>query len=179
MKISRTDISEQELIELVTAHKNEGLDLLYTKYSSVLYGVSLKIVGSENIAKDVLQEAFVKIWKNFSKYDRSKGRLITWLLNITRNTANDHTKSQEFPNTSNFSSEYPLSNQSGESEMKIDQTGQQKVLNLLNPESKSVLERVYIHGDTHSEAAEFLNLPVGTVKIRVRNGLMELRKTIK
>ena len=179
MKVSRTDISEEELIELVDARKNEGFSLLYANYSSVLYGVSLKIVGSETIAKDVLQDAFVKIWKNFSKYDRSKGRLFTWMLNITRNTAIDYTRTKEFQSNSKFSSEYILSNHSGGSEMKVDHIGLSKVLKSLNPESKRVLECVYINGYTHSEAAEFLKLPLGTIKTRVRNGLIELRKTIK
>lgn len=163
---------------MVTNHNTEGFNVLYEKYSSALYGISLKIVGSEAVAKDVLQDAFVKIWKNFSKYDPSKGRLFTWMLNITRNTAIDFTRSKEFQSTSRFSSDYALAAHSPTSETKVDHIGMSKVLNLLNPETKLVIDTVYIKGYTHSEAAEFLNLPLGTVKTRLRNGLIELRKTI-
>src|SRR5258706_16371816 len=67
----------------------DAFRILYDNYSSTLYGIVLKIVGSAEVAEDVLQERFVKIWKNISFYDKTKGRLFTWLLNITRKTAID------------------------------------------------------------------------------------------
>ena len=179
LKISRTDISEEDLIELVGSNSEDGFSVLYGNYSAVLYGIALKMVGSEEIAKDVLQDAFVKIWKNFSSYDRSKGRLFTWMLNITRNTAIDYTRSKEFKKTSGFTSEVKMESLSPSSEMKIDHIGMAEVLNLLDAESKLVIETVYMKNYTHSEAAEYLQLPLGTVKTRVRNGLMELRKLMK
>lgn len=178
MGTTRTKISEEELIELLENDKKAGFDQLYTNYSDVLYGISIKIVGSEEIAQDVLQDAFVKIWKNFSQYDSSKGRLFTWLLNITRNTAIDYTRSKEFQTKSQFSSEHVLESHSGGSEIKTDHIGISEMLNLLDAESKLVIETVYIKGYTHAEAAEYLNLPLGTVKTRIRNGMMILRNNI-
>lgn len=179
LKIGRTDISEAELIDLVASNKKEGFGILYANYSDILYGIALKTVGSEELAKDVLQDAFVKIWKNFSSYDSSKGRLFTWMLNITRNTAIDCTRTKEFKKTTRFTSEIKLESLSPSSETKIDHIGVTEVLNLLDAESKLIIETVYIKGYTHSEAAEYLQLPLGTVKTRVRNGLIALRKLIK
>lgn len=179
LKISRTDISEEDLTELVGSNTKDGFGILYANYSAVLYGIAFKMVGSEEIAKDVLQDAFVKIWKNFSSYDRSKGRLFTWMLNITRNTAIDYTRTKEFKKTSGFAAEATLESMSPSTESKIDHIGMSEVLNLLDPESKMVIETVYLKDYTHSEAAEYLELPLGTVKTRVRNGLIELRKLMK
>lgn len=179
MTISRTDISEDELILLVGSNNREGFSLLYANYSAVLYGIALKTVGSEEIAKDVLQDAFVKIWKNFSSYDRTKGRLFTWMLNITRNTAIDYTRSKEFKKTDRLIPETKIESLNNASETKIDHIGMTEMLNLLNAESKMIIETVYLKGYTHSEAAEYLQLPLGTVKTKVRNGLIELRKLMK
>lgn len=176
MSTAQTRISEEELIELLKNDKEAGFNQLYANYSAVLYGISIKIVGSEEIAQDVLQDAFVKIWKNFSKYDSSKGRLFTWLLNITRNTAIDYIRSKDFQTRSKFSTEFILESHSNSSEMNVDAIGMTEMLNLLDSESKLVLETVYIKGYTHAEAAEYLNLPLGTVKTRIRNGMMILRK---
>jgi RNA polymerase sigma-70 factor (ECF subfamily) len=167
------------LIEQVANNKKDGFSVLYANYSSALYGIALKVVGDEEIAKDVMQDAFVKIWKNFSKYDSSKGRLFTWMLNITRNTAIDFTRSKEFQKNSKSSGDFAFESLNHASETSIDHIGLSEVLNLLNPESKLVIETVYIKGYTHSEAAEYLALPLGTVKTRVRSGLIELRKLIK
>ena len=179
MTISRTDISEDELILLVGSNNREGFSLLYANYSDVLYGIALKTVGSEEIAKDVLQDAFVKIWKNFSSYDRTKGRLFTWMLNITRNTAIDYTRSKEFKKTDKLVPDTKIESLNTASETKIDHIGMTEMLNLLNAESKMIIETVYLKGYTHSEAAEYLQLPLGTVKTKVRNGLIELRKLMK
>lgn len=179
MKLTRADISEEELIEQVANNKEGGFRILYENYSAALYGVALKVVGSEEIAQDVVQDAFVKIWKKFSKYDKSKGRLFTWMLNITRNTAIDYTRSKEFRNNSKNTPDFVFESIQHSSESKIDHIGMQEVLNKMNPESKLAIETVYLKGYTHSEAAEYLNLPLGTIKTRVRNGLIELRKLIK
>jgi RNA polymerase sigma factor (sigma-70 family) len=179
LKIARTNISEEKLIELVSTDKEDGFRLLYANYSAILYGIALKTVGSEELAKDVLQDAFVKIWKNFSSYDSSKGRLFTWMLNITRNTAIDYTRTKEFKKTGRFTSELTLESLSPSSEMKVDHIGVRDLLNLIDPESKLIIETVYMKSYTHSEAAEYLQLPLGTVKTRVRNGLIQLRKLMK
>ena len=173
-------ISEEELIKLLQENSEEGISLLYDNYSAILYGVITKIVRSENIAEDILQDTFVKIWKNFSNYDSSKGRLFTWMLNIARNKAIDYIRSKEFKNRS--LNESDINNKSLSeisSEMNTDQIGLSNTLKFLNPKNKIVIDIIYFKGYTQAEAAKYLNIPLGTVKSRVRNGLIELRKYIK
>ena len=96
----------------------EAFDVLYEKYSPTLYGIVLKIVVSEEAAQDVLQDSFIKIWNNIAKYDRSKGALFTWLLNITRNTAIDYTRSKHVKNKIQMDEEIVSSMGNVEMEMK-------------------------------------------------------------
>ena len=180
MGIAQTNISEEELISLLNENSQEGISVLYDNYSSALYGVIAKIVRSEEIAQDILQDAFVKIWKNFSKYDSSKGRLFTWMINIARNRAIDYVRSKDFKNRN--LNDYDTNNAeltTITSEIKIDQIGLTDTLNLLDPKLKIIIDTIYLKGYTQAETAEYLNIPLGTVKSRVRNGLIELRKHIK
>ena len=80
--------TEEELVVLLQSGSETAFNILYDRYSPALYGIVVKIVKEEEVAQDVLQDGFVKIWKNFSNYDKSKGTLFTWLLNIVRNTGN-------------------------------------------------------------------------------------------
>lgn len=180
MGITQTNISEEELINLLKKDSQEGISILYDNYSSALYGVITKIVRSEEIAQDILQDAFVKIWKNFSSYDSSKGRLFTWMINIARNRAIDYIRSKDFKNRN--LNDYDTNNAelSGiTSEINIDQIGLKETVNLLDPKLKVIIDTIYLKGYTQAETAEHLNIPLGTVKSRVRSALIELRKHIK
>src|ERR1035437_9880820 len=92
--MSKTNYTDQQLIELLQDKSEEAFNALYDNYSPALYGIVLRIVNSEDIAQDVLQDSFIKMWKNFEKYDASKGTLFTWILNIARNTAIDANRSK-------------------------------------------------------------------------------------
>jgi RNA polymerase sigma-70 factor, ECF subfamily len=173
---TKTNISEEELIALLQENCKEGISLLYGNYSPTLYGIITKIVRSEEIAQDVLQDVFVKIWKNFSSYDASKGRLFTWMVNIARNTSIDYIRSKDYKNRS--LSDGDMNQVNGSSQINIDEIGLDKTLNLLAPKLKEVIDIIYLQGYTQAEAAEHLNIPLGTIKSRVRNGLIELRKHI-
>jgi RNA polymerase sigma-70 factor (ECF subfamily) len=81
-------VTEQELINSLRAKEKRGFDVLYDKYSTCLYVVVLKIVQDQQVAEDVLQDSFIRIWQQAPCYDSSKGTLLTWLLTMTRDTAN-------------------------------------------------------------------------------------------
>ncbi len=86
--------TESELIQGLKAKDQKVFSYLYDRYSPALYGVALKVLNDESNASDCLQEVFMKIWRNIDRYDESKGRLFTWMLNITRNTAIDTLRSK-------------------------------------------------------------------------------------
>ena len=90
MGLKTPKLNESELLELLRRQDRKAFNYLYDNYSDALYGVILKVVRTEETAQDLLQEIFVKIWKNIAQYDSSKGRLFTWMLNIARNTSIDY-----------------------------------------------------------------------------------------
>jgi RNA polymerase sigma-70 factor (ECF subfamily) len=88
--------TEEELVMLLKSGDRSAFEYLYDNYSGALNAVILKLINDRQLAEDLLQEAFVRIWNNFSTYDSSKGRLFTWMLNITRNLTIDTMRSKSF-----------------------------------------------------------------------------------
>ena len=84
---------EKHIVELLQERNDKAISLLYEHYGDTLYGVAFKVVRDSELAQDVLQESFVKIWKKADTYDSSKAKLFTWLFRITRNTAIDKLRS--------------------------------------------------------------------------------------
>jgi RNA polymerase sigma factor (sigma-70 family) len=152
---------------------------LYYNYSNTFLGIISRIVKNDNeLAKDILQEAMVKIWNNIESYDSSRGTIFTWMLNICRNMAIDKTRSKLYRNEQlNQSLEMNPILESRMQDTPITETiGVKKMLEMLDPSLRDVVDAVYIMGYTHAEASEKLNIPLGTVKTRLRNALIELRK---
>ena len=111
----------------------------------------------------------------------SKGRLFTWLLNIARNTAIDKIRSKDFRNNSNIQSidksVYEVNN-NWQTTIEVDHIGLKETLTKLKDTHRVVLDLVYYKGYTHEEAAEELQLPLGTVKTRIRSAIMQLRELL-
>ena len=97
---TKISLSEDELVQSIRNKDKIGSEALYDMYSASLYGVIFRIVQHDEIAEDLLQDTFVKIWNSFSSYDATKGRLFTWMINIARNIAIDKTRSKDFRNSS-------------------------------------------------------------------------------
>ena len=150
---------------------------LYDNYSGALFNIITQIVPDREIASDVLQEVFLNIWRKISSYDAAKGRLFTWMLNIARNAAIDKLRSRAYQDS--------LKNQSlpddaaafaGHSVVSVtDDYGLRKLVNKLKDEQKVLVELSYFQGFTHEEIAKTLNIPLGTVKTRIRSALTQLR----
>lgn len=178
--------SKNDGIRLVSALKNgdeAAFGELYDRYSGALLGVIVSITGDGESARDVLQEAFVKVWKNIHRYDETKGRLFTWLLNIARNTAIDYLRNSETriskgKLSSDRKTESAMESKLGVAYMNIDIIGLREVVGRLTEEQRIVLERAYFGGLTREDIAEELSLPVGTVKTRLRAALLHLREIL-
>jgi len=147
-------------------------------YSAALFGVISRIVKSDEVAEDVLQEVFVKIWNSIERYDTSKGRLFTWMISMTRNLAIDYTRSKANLQTAQRS---PIEELSAgqfahyQTSMNPDLIGIRTLTAHLKGVEKDVLDLIYFQGYTHMEVAEILNLPLGTVKTRLRRAIHTLR----
>jgi len=135
----------------------------------------------EEIAEEVLQDVFMKIWDRFESYDSTKGKLFTWMVNIARNQAIDKTRSKEISKDSKTSTiEKSVSRVDSEDyvEQKIEGIGVKDILKNLTDDQKFVVEHLYFQGYSQSELAEEFDIPLGTVKTRLRLAMQHLRSTL-
>lgn len=179
MSKRKTIIAEEALVSLLQSKDERGFSILYDNYSSALYGVILKIVRSEEVAADVMQDSFVKIWRNIEGYNRTKGTLFTWILNVARNTAIDRIRSQEFQNSQknhDLDDHVNFIDSQGGSQFDIDAIGVKKVIENLRPEHQQIIDLLYFKGYTQAEVADEFGIPLGTVKTRVKSAIVQLRQ---
>lgn len=175
----KVTISEPELVAKLRSHDALALDYLYDRYSAALNGVISRIISHEDIAEEVLQDAFLKIWNKIDTYDASKGRLFTWMLNVTRNLAIDRARSKEISQnrkTNDIDLLVGKVNRAQQVETAVEGIGVRELLDRLPEEQKFVVEYLYLRGYTQSELAEESGIPLGTVKTRLRMAMMDLRK---
>lgn len=177
-----THISEENLIVGLNQKDLESLNYLYDHYSAALYGIVFRIVKNADVAEEVLQDVFLKIWDKIESYDSSKGKLFTWMLNIARNQAIDKTRSREM-NKGRKTDDIDylvnkIDNQES-AEQKVDTIGLKELLNKLPEQQRFIVNQLYLEGYTQSEVAEEFNIPLGTVKTRLRLAMIELRSILK
>lgn len=172
-----TTYTEAELLKGLQAHDEQTFSYLYDRYSKALFSVVLPIVVQQNIAEDVLQEVFVKIWQNINAYNETKGRLYTWMLNIARNHAIDRVRSKDFNNQLKTAA-LPANVYNNADGGSVSDVGLKRTLNNLPEENRVLLELAYFQGYTHDEIAKILGVPLGTVKTRIRNTIIKLRKIL-
>lgn len=167
---------EKDIIQLLKNGDKKALSLLYNNYSDSLYGVALKITKDDALAKDALQESFIKIWKNSQKYNPEKAKLFTWLYRITRNTAID--KLRSFNNRNNREVQIDSSNvyTVPTNSLNQDVIDLKQHVDKLEEKYKIVLNALFFEGMTQQEASDELNIPLGTIKSRLKIALRELKK---
>ena len=139
----------------------------------------LQLVPDPETARDVLQEVFMTVWQQIEKYDEKKGRLFTWLFRITRNTAINKLRSKTYKSqlknetldiyVNSTESNHPLTD-------RVNLIGLREQVHRLRKEYTDVIELSFYNGLTQEEVAKTLNIPLGTVKTRLRSALLELRK---
>lgn len=176
---NKISLSEDQLVLAMKRRDTHAMHVLYDAYSGALMGVISRIIQHTEIAEDLLQETFIKIWNAAENYDPDKGRLFTWMLNIARNVAIDKLRSKDFRNAGknqDIENNVDFIDAQKEISFNADTLGIKDMVDDLKPEFHAVLDLVYFKGYTHVEAAEELNLPLGTVKTRIRMAIMELRK---
>ena len=177
--ILHVNSTERNLVASIKLGDQKTISSLYNMYSPALLGIISRIIKFDEIAEDVLQETFVKIWNSSANYDASKGRLFTWMMNVARNLSIDKLRSKDFKNANknqDIENNVDFIDQQKKVSFNADTLGVKELVTKLKPDLKEVLDMVYFKGYTHVEAAEQLNIPLGTVKTRVRMAIIELRK---
>ncbi len=180
--IRRLRLSEDQLVESLKNMDRGAMTSLYRMYSDSLYRVISTIVLIEEVAQDLLQETFIKIWKSFNQYDSRKGRLYTWMARMARNISIDYLRSVNHRN-------YTISEDLSEHTEYIDHTrqfsydpeliGVRDMTRVLNTDQKNALDLVYFKGYTHVQAAEELDITVGILRSRLQSSISELRRVYK
>lgn len=174
-------MTQEELLPLLLKKDDRSFTLLYDNYSKSLYGIIFNLIKDKEEAEDVLQEVFVKIWKNIDTYNTSKGRLYTWMLNIARNTSIDKLRSKGYNNnqknlsTDNF---VHILDDNSKTINKIDAIGIKEFIKKLKPKCIQLIDLLFFKGYTQQEASDELEIPLGTVKTQNRNCMNELRLMI-
>ena len=174
--------SENELVASLKNRDNNAYRHLYTHYRGSLFSIISQIIPDTETAEDVLQEVFITVWNNIDKYDPGKGRLYTWLLNLARNTSINKTRSKNYKSFKKNDDLGNYVNSIGETntiQQNINQIGLRKEVSKLKEEHKAVIELSYFNGFTQEEMSKALNIPLGTVKTRLRAALIELRKQFR
>lgn len=180
--IQQLKYNEDELVAGLQQKDQQVFSYLYDNYAPALNAVIYKMVDNRELSEDILQEAFVKIWNNFTSYDKTKGRLFTWMLNLTRNLTIDTLRSKSYKKQTKISGdENVVSNiqDSNSGIEKFDSLGLAKQLSNLKPDQKTIIDLAYFNGFTQDEISKQLNIPLGTVKTKMRSAILELRKYIQ
>ena len=173
--VSKANWSDAELLWAIRSGDEPAMEHLYDRHSSIVYSVALRVLGDTGSAEDIVQEVFMQLWRNPKVFDATRGSLPGWLAVITRNRAIDSLRKRR-PETDIssviVSVEPDLSGAEwGHAVEKI-----RGALGSMPPQQRSALEMSFFQGLTHNEIAQKTGEPLGTIKTRIRAGLMALRK---
>ncbi|MGB5377274.1 RNA polymerase sigma factor [Muriicola sp.] len=167
---------EKHIVELLLERNDKAISLLYDHYGDTLFGVAYKVVKDEELAQDIVQESFVKIWKKSDTYDPSKAKLFTWLFRITRNTAIDKLRSVKTKTDKEIQIDNSNVYKIGVDSIRPELMDIQENLDKIESKYQIVLDALFFQGMTQQEASEELDIPLGTIKSRLKIGLRELKK---
>ena len=168
--------NDANIVARLVGGDKEGLVCLYDEYAGLIYGIALRVLRNTAAAEDVVQEVFLQLWRNPASFDPKRGRLAPWLAVITRHKAVDSLRKLKFEADS---SEARLSDaRAPEASVHCSADGDRakKLMAQLPAEQRQVLELAFLDGLTHVEIAARVSQPLGTVKSRIRLGLLSLRK---
>lgn len=171
--------NDSEAVAGIRRGDNGALVRVYDEYSSLVYGVALRVLHNEQAAEDVVQEVFLQLWRNPAAFDDRRGRLAPWLAVITRHRAVDLLRKRRFEPGSLETSRLlePVSSDKAP-DCVADAKKAKGLMARLPFEQRQVLELAFLDGLTHVEIAARIGEPLGTVKSRIRLGLLFLRREL-
>jgi len=159
-----------------------AFEKLYEMYAENICGVIHTIVKNKDLAEEIAQDVFIKVWNNAESYNSSKGRFFTWILNIARNAAIDNIRSKSYKiEKQNLPVDFfvgVLEDDVSTSEIAPRVTEVRRLLKNLKDKCVQLIELLYFRGYSQKEASEELAIPLGTVKTRNRNCIGQLRKNM-
>lgn len=169
-------ITEEYIVQQLVLKNKEAIALIYDQYGDALYGVILRMTGDEAIARDVLQESLIKIWKQGRSYDQTKAKLFTWMMRICRNAAIDQMRKEQTRNAHKIQMASSAVYEEQSTSFKPEHMDVPEKVMELEGKYREVIDALFFNGLTQQEASEALNIPLGTVKTRLKIAMRELRK---
>jgi RNA polymerase sigma-70 factor, ECF subfamily len=171
----------EDLLERVAHGDRAALLELYDRVSANLMAVALRVTGSRSEAEEVVQDAFMRTWRDAGAFDRTRGSALAWLVTLTRNRSIDVVRSRKrriIHEDKASDAEPPEAPPSPEFSFRAAQRAAavREALDTLRPEQRSVLDLAYFSGLSHSEIAARLGQPLGTVKTRLLQAVRHLRE---
>jgi RNA polymerase sigma-70 factor (ECF subfamily) len=182
-----TVISDEAL--LIAIGNNQDIDAfnqLFKRFSKKIFALGMKLTRNEQLANDLIQEALLNVWQKAPLYDLDKGSAKGWIFTLSRNRCFDMLRKQKRqPNCIRADDIWPLESGAEPTLVHEDKGGQEVELSLiegyfdkLSDPQRAVVEQIYLKDRTHEEAAAYLQIPLGTLKSRLRLGVAKLRNLI-
>jgi RNA polymerase sigma-70 factor (ECF subfamily) len=178
-------LADEDLMPLVERKDPSAFEIVYDRHGGAAYSLAYRIVGDRGTAEDVTQEAFLSLWRSGAKYDRARGSVRTWMLGVVRNRAIDALRRQATRAPTVELELDRLPDQGPYTELTDTEALRQEAarevrgaLRLLPADQLKVIELAYFAGLSHSEIAEALGMPLGTVKGRMRLAMEKIRGTL-
>ena len=172
--------ADQRLMRSFAARDVGAAEVLYQRFAGRIYGLGLVMLGNEAAAQDLVQDTFVKLWRNADRYDRSRGKLETWVLLMARSLAIDAIRRRVLEVRTLEAADRPTEADQGpgpdERAVNVDLTDRaRRAMSSLPAEQRAALELAYLGGKTSAEISDLEGIPVGTAKTRIRAALLRLR----
>jgi RNA polymerase sigma-70 factor (ECF subfamily) len=173
-------LADEELMPLVERKNADAFAIVYDRHGGAAFSLAYRMVGNRTAAEDITQEAFLSLWRSGARYDRARGSVRTWLLTIVRNRAIDMLR-QELAQAPKLSFDDKIPERAATAETDVEALRRDAArqvrgaLNVLPSDQMRVIELAYFGGLTHSEIANALGMPLGTVKGRMRLGMEKIR----
>jgi len=182
LQTEKAQISDVEVLHAIARGDEQALAHLYDRYRLILFGLVNRILSSREEAEDVLQEVFIQVWRRAADFDELRGRPFTWLVTVARSRAIDRLRSlaaRERVATASASDPAEAVSDAADDTFRSEQRGVVvSALTQLPDEQKTTLVLAYFEGLTQSEIAARLGAPLGTVKTRMRSGMIKLRELL-
>jgi RNA polymerase sigma-70 factor (ECF subfamily) len=181
------ELSDEELMQRLVYRDLTAFRTLYSRYSGLVYSTALRVLRDPQIAEDMVQEIFLRIWRKPDSYTPTRGKFATWLTSVTRNRAVDEIRSRNrrfrHETASPEEQERELPGPEGDDPgLRAELSDQRRLIltamQKLPPEQRQTIELAYFGGLTQQEIAEKLDQPLGTVKTRIRLGMQKLRAAL-
>jgi RNA polymerase sigma-70 factor (ECF subfamily) len=178
-------LADEDLMQLMQRSDPRAFELIYERHSGAAFSLAYRMVGRGNVAEDVVQEAFLSLWRSGARYERTRGSVRTWVLGIVHHRAIDQLRRSSVHDKRRASDEgleerlESRERTEGEVARREEAATIRSAMDSLPAEQSHVIELAYFGGFTHTEIAEILGAPVGTVKGRMRLGLEKLRNSLR